>query len=234
MAHADDLARAFHRVQQGFLAAAAARFPRIPNLSDSGFVEVHLRELTGIVELPSLVVASLRGGQLVLVSQFFSQLPSDRLLLPNAIMSEPLHVLRDDVVGAADWVRARSPGVRRVAQYEWRDRPQNAMTLVLVGIRLGILEQQRDVQATSFAWAPLLHDVMSTLHGRDRRLAGHACRAWRRVACDAMLPVTDADVQAWVAPAITEMKHAYPKFLVNKHSVEVAWTLTSLWLQGCG
>jgi hypothetical protein len=109
------------------------------------------------------------------------------------------------------------------------------MALVLVAIRLDILGR-RDTPTLSPAPtmpSAVLHDVASALHGRDRRTAEFVCKAWRRAACDPMLPVTTADIQAWVVPAVTEMARAYPDFVVKPSAVEVVWALTGCWLQGC-
>jgi hypothetical protein len=77
----------------------------------------------------------------------------------------------------------------------------------------------------------VLHDVMSVLHGTDRRRAGTVCKEWQRGACDPLLPLQRNDVTAWFQPRLDEMKRARPSFIPSSVAVVVAWALTRYWLQ---
>jgi hypothetical protein len=230
---ADVVRSALRRVQADFLAAATARFPR-DGYSDWTFVWAHLRELTGIPNLPSLILASLQDGRLLYVSDSFRSQESD-WTLPSTVTapSWKLHELWQSVVYGANWLHELPD--RRVLMYDPKER-RNPFPLVLVAIRFDVL-QRRDARMAVPSCAPtmsaaVLHDVLATLHGRDRRTADHVCVAWRRAVYDPLLPVTSDDVQTWVVPAFAAMERAYPEYRPAKDDVETAWAFTSLWLQG--
>jgi hypothetical protein len=218
-------------VRGEFLVAARARFIQHDE-SDAAFLEKHLDAVVGVPDLQvaSLCFATLRRGTLLVVDPRFSRRP------------------RDHLVETCWWPRANDENARVIAAASWlHASPQHRAVVVshgpscmdavavMVCIRLDICAC-RDTPPSSSSPTPLpadlLHAVLSALHGTDRRLAGHVCRAWRRAACDPLMPTTTADVAAWVGPCIVEMRQACWSFATTRCVVEVMWALTRHWLGG--
>jgi hypothetical protein len=226
------------KVRHDFLTVANARFHRGPSETDHEFVERHLSHVTGIpnVRASSGRYAAFRNGTVLIIRHGFP-LENDTDLrvewvVPWNIESEVARSrvdnLHDQVVRAAAWLRA-SPR-NRVIQFM---HCNEAIVVTLLLIYLDILDHREAPAATSVVVSPpLLDAVLSTLHGRDRRTAAQVCRQWRRAACDAMLPLTNDDVRAWVAPRLTEVKEASSVVIFSKEGVEVIWGLTRHWLGG--
>jgi hypothetical protein len=148
--------------------------------------------------------------------------------------NDSLTFIHGIVVTASAWLRA-SPHHRVVLVRDY-GVAVGAPLLAMAAIRCDV-EACRATRAPATHHDPvgaqLLHDVLSTLHGRDRRLAGHVCMTWRRAACDPLLPVADDDVRAWTAPCLAEMKRWIPYFTPMAVEVKAIWIFTKRWLQGC-
>jgi hypothetical protein len=230
MTHAiDDTLRG---VRDAFLAEARKRYPEEQN----GFsLSRRLIELTGIscLDSPSRIVATFRGGSIAVVTNEFPLSESTDKFIRDRIQ---LHVsdaeaLRRDVLLAAAWLN-ESPQRRVLVSYD--DQPY--MTTVVLNVYLDVRQQRRARQPSSLSIQrispTILHDVMATLHGYSRRMAGQVCAAWRVAACDTLLPVEKADVHAWLEPRTAELMRALPQFVPPTHAVMHAWALTQHWLEG--
>jgi hypothetical protein len=180
---------------------------------------------------PYRPLTELRGGTLLIVNYKWRGLQTDlpcraqsMLEIPTALgMREVLEAISEAVA----WLQA-SPQHRVF----FRDY-HHLIFVLLVWVRADMHSPRRVGERHGAALpAQLVHDVMTTLHGRDRRTAAAVCSDWSAAANDAMLHVTDDDVRVWVAPRIAAMKHAYPISSFNELHVEALWALTRYWLEG--
>jgi hypothetical protein len=232
------------RVEDDLLSQATRQFPRPDGIADAAFVERHLADLMGLPNLwaTSWTLTTARGETFVIVDSLAP--PQQRQLLPTdrgldftfsdrfGLRKGNMEHLRHELKEATDWFHA-SPSNRVVTDTIFH----NEMAILMAWVRLDItVERSADqavvVSAVGSLPANLLHDVVSVLHGRDRRITRDVCRSWRRAASDSLLPVDDADVRAWVVPRFVVMTRAYPKFAPTKLSVEMLWALTRYWLEG--
>jgi hypothetical protein len=229
------------RIQDGFLAEATRRFPRNLFDDDGTFVRRNLHALTGLPDIWSpRAPIPLRGGRYLItdsrclpfhvtldfaVDWFWNE--TDVAKRSNGFS----YLIHERAANAIAWLRA-SPENRVVAD------SHDAIDIVTVWVYADIVSSRlaplvvTGSRPSPSISASLLHDVLSTLHGRDRRVAATVCTAWRAAAVDALLPVTDDDVRAWIGPRIAEMLRAYPPFTCNDTALAFLWGLTRWWLQG--
>jgi hypothetical protein len=190
----------------------------------------NLGELTGVPDICDEPPTTWRNGTLALV-RFGHQHHLERehrIDLYGGLDSQ-----YESIVKAASWLQESSQ--RRVITDKISGETFAAMTLVTVATCCDIRAWQTSAVPDCLGPLPdqVLHDVLSSLHGRDRRVAGLACRAWRRAACDFQLPVTADDVRAWFAPNLVEMKRAVPHSSPTVMDVQKLWMMTKRWLQSC-
>jgi hypothetical protein len=231
-------------VHAEFLAEATARFPRqIPFGGDGSFVEDHLDELTGIADLrtTSQCRAVTCNDRILIVGPRWSwnnQRATDRWLFNSAWVSgklaadESVLPLPSMITREAHWLQLAPQNRIVLDNSKWHDE----ILVVMVWVRLDVLDARARRPSPSEHRAavspPLLHDVMATLHGYARRVAGTVCKTWLAAAHDVHLPVTNDDVRAWVEPRIADVKRAYPPFVFNVRGVEILWVLMRYWLEG--
>jgi hypothetical protein len=208
------------------VADVATRRPHEEIMLASDIERRDLPELTGVPDIcspPSHLVAAWRNGTLAAMRSGYTLLPTDHRILPSASLDETCR----RVVRAATWL-GQSPHHRVIAIQEDLAGTSILALLVSVAISCNVAAcksaRLSDVQAP--IPAPLLHDVLSALHGRHRRTAGHTCTAWRRAACDFQLPLTVDDLRAWSAPHLAELKRAVPLYMPTATDVALVWMVT--------
>lgn len=189
---------------------------------------VSLPILTGIPHLfrPSKHLGAIRNGTLRIGSPSYTNtVASDEVVFhPNSFN------LEDDLVRIARVASCSGRPVTFVRDFQNSGVAELNACLVDVHISL---QMERQPSPTNIpVSSALVHDVMSALHGYDRRAAGFVCKAWRLQACDMMLPVTNDDATAWLASRITEVKRAIPDFHPTIRAVVKAWALARHWLGG--
>jgi hypothetical protein len=221
-----DVVAAYQTVYREFVADLRDRFPR--DTRGEYALPDRLAELTGISCLNEalLPLAVLRGGRILVVKPGFPLQSRDGLLFKNSAVD----TICRDAVSAAAWLR-ESPERRVIVQ----EGPWCLTYVVALGVLLDVRMERASrlpPSAHQQVGPTLLHDVMSALHGYDRRIAGLVCTTWRVAACDVMLPVEKADVTAWLEPRIAELKRMLPEVALPTDGVLVAWTLTRHWLGG--
>jgi hypothetical protein len=225
----------FRHTQREFLHQALVRFPsRDPTGPLDDFVEEHLADLTGLPNLwpTSWVLATWRGMTFVIVTEWPPLLETDLRVdsrFTTRIEHNDMDCLCANIDEAARWVR-ESPADRRIVAHHLFG---NAIFIVMVWVYVDMLIE-RSVTSDTVGVLPsmLLHDVLSELHGRDRRVAASVCRAWQRGASDSLLPVDDSDVCAWTVPRVAELARVYPSFSPTGATIVLLWTVTRYWLEG--
>jgi hypothetical protein len=211
---------------------AATRFKGCDDVGAVGVVTLlrdNLTELTGIPQ-QSCVSVALRGGTILIVRKEFHLLTAtDQAMDIARVESNWEEDVYRGVVSSASWLREKHQN--RIVCFE-TDRAYE-LAIVALNVYLDI-RQRRDLRLlASSVPSVLLHDVLATLHGCDRRVAGLVCRAWAAVSCDPMLPVDKSDVTAWLAPRVVEVQRALPtSFPLTTYSAVTAWAWTRHWLGG--
>jgi hypothetical protein len=223
MAH--NVAEAVRAVREEFVAEARRRFPR-----EEHAIYRRIAELTGIACLDDKTrpLAALREGRILVMKRNHPRQQTDRML-DEADAPFDADRVRQKVVSAATWLSG--PPAHRIFV---ENNAHDIMTAVILGVYLDIQGQRatRPPSAVQSVSATLLHDVMATLHGYSRRVAGLVSTTWRAAACDVMLPVDRTDVAAWFEPRVAEMMRTLPQWIPLVESILMAWTLTQLWLAG--
>jgi hypothetical protein len=222
-------------VRRDFLAQAVTRFNR------SSDFDVNVAEVTGIPELaPRGTAVALRSGTLLVTYSGWVWQLTDRLIGGGACemtvtewWGDPTRQLLDDlrsvIVANAAWLR-ELPQRRRIYVNAQR-RSEILLVMLWLFLDIGDVRGARVGQPSSVP-PHVLHDVMSALHGYDRRGAGQVCTAWRRAAIDPLLPVVDADLVSWIRPRVAELKRVHSLFGPTKTAVQILWGLTRYWLAG--
>jgi hypothetical protein len=234
-----ELCDAVASVHAHFRAAVAERHVNTRGWSAELFTRQHLAEVTGIPELrvePYRDAVGLRGDTLLVVSPSWISQGTDFFVsgcdIPlsfNQVTADMTVALRTKIRNAARWLQA-SPH-RRVFFRTYQGR-NHSLVVVLVWIYVDMREPQRRTTASTSPPPQLLHDVMSTLHGWDRRRAAAVCVAWRTAASDVLLPVAEDDIRIWLAPRIAELHRCCPSVEYTEIDVALLWALTRYWLAG--
>jgi hypothetical protein len=190
--------------------------------------------LTGLpdFDVARVPLASWWNSRLVISHRNYVALATDYVLHSYGRQKDLFQQLHQEILEAAAWLQT-SPQHRVVDRGDKGDI--GAVELVMVAVYCNICEHRatpaRGTQGP--VPAPVLHDVLSALGGRDRRAAGFVCAAWRRAACDALLPIGEDDVRAWIGPCLREMRQAASLVYLRVGPVRMLWMFTRRWLRGC-
>jgi hypothetical protein len=215
------------------LSEANARFRGSRGVDTNVLLGENVGKLVGMPYLDDAsprILATVRDGRIAIVQRGFPLQSTDRYMAgyrpSSSYQWEDL--LYRDVVALASWL-AVSPWGRVVCAHT---DVGYGLGIVALNVCLDIRRCRALRGSDSAVSSDLLHDVLATLHGRDRRLAGLVCKGWAAAACDALLPVDKSDAAAWVAPRMAELQGALTQLHLVPHDVVVAWAWTRHWLGG--
>jgi hypothetical protein len=218
------------------LAEANARFRGRSGVDTDVLLDDNLGKLVGIPHLDDTsarILTTVRGGRIAIVTSGFPLQSTDRSMsiCHSGRLSPWEDVLYRSVRAAASWLET-SPRNRIVSV---RSEPGALLATIALNVCLDIRQRRALQRVAQDATVPsdLLDDVLATLHGRDRRIAGLVCRQWAAAACDGLLPIDGSDAGAWVAPRIVELQRALPDAPPHRaYDVVTAWAWTRQWLGG--